>query len=165
MRGCVALARSQPPVEVGVAARVLQLSEKLPAELSEARQTLDLPTRAKAWQSSAVATAIAAAARGASVESLRLVATAAVGHWAPAASKLPARVAPPKPRATRPIYWERGRTSATPIYERDALAKGQTILGPAIVEGPDTSYAIAPAWRLTIDRYGSFVIGPEAAQT
>ena len=46
----------------------------------------------------------------------------------------------------------------TPIYDRDALTKGQVIRGPVIVEGQDTSYAIAPNWSLAVDRYGNFVI-------
>ncbi len=123
------------------------------------RHTVDLPVSAKGRSHSA-ARALAAETRRTMVESVHLVATAAVDHWAPAATRLPRRASAPVPRAKRPVHWERGQPRSTPVYDRDSLAKGQVIRGPAIVEGPDTNYVIGPSWMLETDRYGNFVIGP-----
>ena len=121
------------------------------------RRAVELPVSAR---KRSVAQALAAQARGMTIESVQLVATAAVEHWTPAASRPPRRAGAPAPRAKRPVYWERGQPRPTPVFDRDALAKGQVVHGPAIVEGPDTNYVIAPNWTLEIDRYGNFVIGP-----
>ena len=143
----------------GFAPGQISFSGQAVARRGNDRRIVELPVSAQSRKQGAVARAIAAEARGASIESMRLVATAAVAHWTPVASKLPRRAPVPAPRATRPVYWERGHTRPTPIYDRDALTKGQVIRGPAIVEGPDTSYAIAPNWLLKIDRYGNFIVG------
>ena len=142
----------------GFAPAEITFSGQAVARRGNDRRIVELPTSAESWKHAA-ARAIAAESREASIESVRLVATAAVGHWTPVASKLPRRAPAPAPRATRPVYWERGHTRPTLIYDRDALTKGQVIRGPAIVEGPDTSYAIAPDWLLKIDRYGNFIVG------
>jgi len=142
----------------GFAPGQISFSGQAVARRGNDRRIVELPTSAESWKHAA-ARAIAAESREASIESVRLVATAAVGHWTPVASKLPRRAPAPAPRATRPVYWERGHTRPTLIYDRDALTKGQVIRGPAIVEGPDTSYAIAPDWLLKIDRYGNFIVG------
>ncbi|OGA34705.1 MAG: hypothetical protein A3G80_03085 [Betaproteobacteria bacterium RIFCSPLOWO2_12_FULL_62_13b] len=130
------------------------------ARRGDHRRVVELPAGGRKH---AAARVIAAEAKGATIESVRLVATAAVAHWTPIASRLQRRAPVAAPRATRSVYWERGHTRPTPIYDRDALTKGQVIRGPAIVEGPDTSYAIAPNWLLKIDRYGNFIVGLSSA--
>ncbi|MGE0748217.1 MAG: hydantoinase/oxoprolinase family protein [Rhodospirillales bacterium] len=91
------------------------------------------------------------------VEQLRLIAECKVANWLPTAAKGAAKKKP-QPRSTRPIAWQRGDTIPTAIFDRFELVPGQTIDGPALVEGPDTSYAVAPGWRLEVDPYGNFVM-------
>jgi N-methylhydantoinase A/acetophenone carboxylase len=91
------------------------------------------------------------------VEQIRLVAECDVPHWLPAAAKGAAKKKP-QPASIRPIAWERGATTPTPIFDRFQLMPGQAVEGPALVEGPDTSYAVAPGWRLEVDPFGNFVM-------
>ncbi len=51
--------------------------------------------------------------------------------------------------------WKDGQ--AVPVYERAALAPGQTFQGPAIIEERDTTTAIPPGWVATFDRLGCIV--------
>jgi len=142
----------------GFAPDQISFSGQLVLRRGKASHILELPTVAGGRKRGGLARALGGESRGAAVESVRLVATAAVGHWSPAASKLPRHAQQPTPRTTRPVYWERGLARATPIYDRDTLTKGQVIHGPAIVEGPDTSYAIGANWLLRIDQYGNYNI-------
>jgi N-methylhydantoinase A len=48
--------------------------------------------------------------------------------------------------------WSEG--AETPVYDRKALAAGQSIAGPAIIEERETTTAIPPGWRATIDQVG-----------
>ncbi|MEQ9125718.1 MAG: hypothetical protein RIM80_24485, partial [Alphaproteobacteria bacterium] len=54
--------------------------------------------------------------------------------------------APAPPRAKRPVYMG-GAWVETPVYDFDALAPGQEILGPAIVESETTTVVLRPADR------------------
>jgi len=56
------------------------------------------------------------------------------------------------------VRWRRDAAIDTPIYDRAVVLRGQRIAGPAIVEGPDTSYAAPPGWSLSVDAFGNFVI-------
>ena len=64
----------------------------------------------------------------------------------------------------RPVYFD-GRFMDTPVFEHGRLAPGNEIIGPAIVEGANTSVPLHPGQRLTVDRFGNLVIhfGGEAA--
>jgi N-methylhydantoinase A len=55
------------------------------------------------------------------------------------------------PRAERDVHWPDHGTTQTPIYDGTALAGGQTIDGPAVVELPYTTVPVAPGQRLTRD--------------
>ena len=43
------------------------------------------------------------------------------------------------------------------VWQRDQLAAGQTIAGPAIVEQEDTTTLILPGWSATVDRIGNII--------
>jgi N-methylhydantoinase A len=58
---------------------------------------------------------------------------------------LPSR-APGRPRAWRRVYLERAWTEG-PVYDLDALASGQTIEGPAVVEAATTTVLLRPGDR------------------
>lgn len=65
-------------------------------------------------------------------------------------------IAPGAPKRHRPVHaWEDGQS--VPVYERSALATGQTIAGPAIIEERETTTALPPGWSATIDALGCIV--------
>jgi N-methylhydantoinase A len=60
---------------------------------------------------------------------------------------------PAKPKATRRAHFN-GADVDTPVYERRALAKGQSIAGPAIIEERETTIIILPSWHAKVDATG-----------
>jgi N-methylhydantoinase A len=64
---------------------------------------------------------------------------------------LPA-VTPTAPRSERRIYLD--DWSSVPVYDFDALALGQTIPGPAIVEGAMTTVLLRPGERAMVTPLG-----------
>jgi N-methylhydantoinase A len=71
---------------------------------------------------------------------------------------LPAIVAgaPSAGSDTRRIYLESGWQTAS-VWQRDQLAEGATIPGPAIIEQEDTTTLIRPDWTATVDRIGNII--------
>ncbi|MSQ88838.1 MAG: hydantoinase/oxoprolinase family protein [Betaproteobacteria bacterium] len=60
-------------------------------------------------------------------------------------------------RKKRAIYWpDLKKHRATPVYDGDALASGNQIKGPAIVETADTSVVVHPGSTLKFDTLGNF---------
>jgi N-methylhydantoinase A/oxoprolinase/acetone carboxylase beta subunit len=43
----------------------------------------------------------------------------------------------------------------TPIFDREKLAQGTSIAGPAIVEQYDSATLVAPGWTATVDQLGN----------
>jgi N-methylhydantoinase A len=69
------------------------------------------------------------------------------------------RGSPAGPRATRRVYFEEnGAFEPTPIYLRGALVENQEIVGPAIVEQPDTTTVVYPGQVLRADRAGNLIV-------
>jgi N-methylhydantoinase A len=60
-------------------------------------------------------------------------------------------------RGARKAFF-RGRFVATPVWDGERLAPGQTILGPAIVEEPFTTVVVYPGQRATVDAFGNYAI-------
>jgi N-methylhydantoinase A len=60
-------------------------------------------------------------------------------------------------KTQRQVYFE-GGWRQTPIYERDALHAGSQVLGPAVIEAPDTTILIHPRDTAHMDRSGNIVI-------
>jgi N-methylhydantoinase A/acetophenone carboxylase len=46
----------------------------------------------------------------------------------------------------------------TPVFSFAALEPGNVIVGPALIEAPDTTYVIEPAWRFTLDTYHNGIL-------
>ncbi|MCI0788198.1 MAG: hydantoinase/oxoprolinase family protein, partial [Chloroflexi bacterium] len=46
------------------------------------------------------------------------------------------------------------------VYDRDRLAPGNSIDGPAILEGMDSTVLINPGWTGKIDEYGNCIMEP-----
>ena len=51
-----------------------------------------------------------------------------------------------------------GRYVEAPVYLRRELSRGQTILGPAIIEQEDTTVWVLPGWQAAIDKVSNVVI-------
>ena len=99
-------------------------------------------------------------ARGAGktvIETVRLLAECDVPRWEPTREATAAGRAPRR-KGTRDVCWTPAGAEATPVYDRAALRYGHTVRGPAIVEGPDTGYAVAAGWTLSVGVWGDFVI-------
>jgi N-methylhydantoinase A len=64
--------------------------------------------------------------------------------------------APGQPKATRAVHAWSDRLRV-PVYDRSALASGQTVAGPAIVEERETTTVLPPGWSATIDQIGCIV--------
>jgi N-methylhydantoinase A len=60
----------------------------------------------------------------------------------------------PPPRATRRI-WLDGRSTEARVFDRDALGRGARLVGPAIVEQPDTTVLIPGEHVGEVDRFGN----------
>ena len=56
----------------------------------------------------------------------------------------------PRSRSYRSIALNGAWYEAT-IYQRDSLRPGQSIVGPVIVEQPDTTIVVPPGWRAAVD--------------
>lgn len=57
---------------------------------------------------------------------------------------------------TRSVYFDH-RNVEVPIFERAALAQGQAIEGPVIVEERETTVFILPGWKLQMDVDGNLI--------
>lgn len=83
-----------------------------------------------------------------------LHATAPIPHFKEKEYKL----GPSDPSAaivrTRLMCWnEEKRSVETPVYDRMKLKPGNIVLGPAVVEAPDTTYVVRGHWSYTVDKF------------
>ena len=69
----------------------------------------------------------------------------------------------PALKGHRPAYFD-GKFHDTPVYDRYALAPGQTVAGPAIVEEREATTVIAPGDTVTVDAARNLRIDVAAAQ-
>jgi len=91
------------------------------------------------------------------LRALVLNARAAIQHWLPTT----VRGEPHRPdaRETRGVRWETaGGPVETPLYKLAELPSGAELDGPAIIEAPDTSYAIGSGWRARLDGWRNVVM-------
>ena len=66
----------------------------------------------------------------------------------------------PRPAGvTRPVYFD-GRWRRTPVHSRLDLPAGAVIDGPAILEQPDATIAVAPGFSGRVDELGNVVLEP-----
>jgi N-methylhydantoinase A len=68
---------------------------------------------------------------------------------------------PGAPKTERPVGLWPGVTSAK-VYDRAALAVGQQVAGPAIIEERETTLVIPPGWTGAVDALGCVVARQEA---
>jgi N-methylhydantoinase A len=59
----------------------------------------------------------------------------------------------------RPVYWsELGDFDTTPVFLGDRLSPGNVIVGPAIIQVPDTTIVVHPFQTARVDAYGNVLI-------
>ena len=59
----------------------------------------------------------------------------------------------------RPVYFDESRDFVEcPIYRRERLSPEARVVGPAILEGMDSTVVINPGWETRIDRYGNCIM-------
>ena len=63
----------------------------------------------------------------------------------------------PEP-ADRVSMWSAGGWAETPLYDREAMRPGQSILGPAIVKEPTATTIVEQGWRAEMNRWGHLVL-------
>jgi N-methylhydantoinase A len=104
----------------------------------------------------------AARERPVEVVSYRLRLRVAVPKYEPREEAAPAtpRVAEPKGRRT--IHVDGASACEAALYERDGLAVGAVVEGPAIVEQFDATTVIPPGWRGRVDRRRNLVVDKDA---
>jgi N-methylhydantoinase A len=80
---------------------------------------------------------------------------AAVGRLTPLdVSRAPASAAPAAAPATREAYFEETGLVRCEVLARETLKPGAAHPGPLIVESPDTTVVVPPAWRLSVEAGG-----------
>jgi acetone carboxylase beta subunit len=55
---------------------------------------------------------------------------------------------------TRKLLWGRNTGNAQ-VYRWEALAPGNRVAGPAILEGINTTYFVPEGWTIFVDRFGN----------
>ncbi len=71
-----------------------------------------------------------------------------------AAGKLPSEPGAPKAERVIPLWAGEGPAK---VYDRTALAKGQVIAGPAIIEERETTIVLPPEWNAVVNDIGCVV--------
>lgn len=72
--------------------------------------------------------------------------------------------ATPEPLLTRDAFFAGTAHPVSykvPVYERNALQPGGTLVGPAIITQYDTTTTVPPGWQVQVDRFGNLIIEPQ----
>jgi N-methylhydantoinase A len=75
-------------------------------------------------------------------------------------AEVSARATTPAPRTSRRV-WLDGRPVEARVFDRDALGRGARLLGPAIVEQPDTTVLLPAGHVGEVDRFGNLLLRRE----
>ena len=138
-----------------------------PSFVRSEERTPDIPPAARLgersvyWPRVAGAAGARATAAGTAVARTTVAGTATSAGTADAGAKAGAETAPPGGAA--PGRGLPGRVN-TPIYDGHALAPGNGIEGPAIVELDTTTVVVHPGQALHMDAYGNFELFPGPAR-
>ncbi|TVR64483.1 MAG: 5-oxoprolinase [Gemmatimonadales bacterium] len=98
---------------------------------------------------------------GRALEVVSLRVTMAEGGTAVAPVPTVPSMAPPPPGTSR--AWFDGAWREVPVWEREALAPGSRIHGPALIRAEHTSVVVASGWRGRVHGDGSLVLEADAA--
>lgn len=58
-------------------------------------------------------------------------------------------------KGSRTVWWSAAGGVETTVYEWDRLQPGARVVGPAVIEGVDTTYLVPEHWDLSIDSFGN----------
>jgi N-methylhydantoinase A len=89
------------------------------------------------------------------VVAARLVAVGDVPKPTLLRSVIPSEAEGQRASSHRRVYFTNMGWHDTPIYDREKLAQGASIAGPAIVEQYDSATLVAPGWTATVDQLGN----------
>jgi N-methylhydantoinase A/oxoprolinase/acetone carboxylase beta subunit len=92
------------------------------------------------------------------VVSYRLRVRAPVPRYIPVAEKAGPKAAAPESKGTRTVWFDGVSATGTVLYERDGLAVGASVKGPAIVEQFDATTVIPSGWSATVDEYRNLIL-------
>ncbi|MFM2129585.1 MAG: hypothetical protein RL477_1131, partial [Pseudomonadota bacterium] len=67
------------------------------------------------------------------------------------------------PKGARQVWFEAARATDVAVYERDGLARGARIAGPAIVEQMDATTVIPGGWNGEVDAFGNLILTREGS--
>lgn len=88
------------------------------------------------------------------IELARVRDTFLISHREPEAVSVKGTDASAAQVGSRSVYWQ-GEAAETPIYGWNSLQAGNILLGPAVIEGRNTTYLTGPGWQLRIDEFGN----------
>lgn len=71
------------------------------------------------------------------------------GPEPPGSARLPPRQA---------TWIGRGQSVDTPVFALQEMEPGNVVLGPALIEAPDTTFVVEPGWRFTLDRFRNGIL-------
>ncbi|MEW6261744.1 MAG: hydantoinase/oxoprolinase family protein [Thermodesulfobacteriota bacterium] len=91
------------------------------------------------------------------IESFRLSASAAIPHFVFASHPMSGPNPDQALKGERKAYWD-GGFRTTKIFDRELMASGNVISGPAIIESADTVLLIPPGSAATMDNFLNIVI-------
>ena len=94
----------------------------------------------------------AAKQQGQAVLALRLASRFVVGSHG--MTKRSTKVAAEAP-VQRPMRFNGGAVSTSPVYRWEALNVGDTVPGPAVINGATLTCPVPPGWALRVDDYGN----------
>ncbi len=61
-------------------------------------------------------------------------------------------------KGTRKVWFDAATATEVPVYERERLGRGATLIGPAIVEQMDATTIIPQGWQAEVDRQGNLIL-------
>ncbi len=67
------------------------------------------------------------------------------------------RNAVPEKMKSKPIWFD-GRFRATPVYDRERLAAGARLQGPAVIVEYSSTTVVPPDFRCEVDKYLNLVL-------
>ena len=65
--------------------------------------------------------------------------------------------------SSRQVHFPKEGWVETRVLERDSLAVGVLLEGPAIIEGSESTVAIPPGWQAFVDEFGNLIMKAEGA--
>ncbi|BBG02375.1 MULTISPECIES: hydantoinase/oxoprolinase family protein [Pseudonocardia] len=78
-------------------------------------------------------------------------------HHPPTGPRLPAATG--RATSSRPVHWPGLGLLDTAVLDRDELAGGPAVPGPALIDSADTTLTVPPGWTLTVDDHGAARLG------